>query len=181
MPLKFPRRLYGIHATPVKLDAAPNPVGPRSQHAHAPFRGLHVVAAASAYAVVGHIEIVGLGRILRRQRVDLFHGGDDLVFDALFADGGLAGSRERGDAGIGKAALFRLFEKGGVKRPGCERVLGVPDTRHLFEEPSVDAGLAADLACGPAFLQGTVDNKHAAVGGTAQGLADFPAGAGRKP
>ncbi|OPZ81752.1 MAG: hypothetical protein BWY77_00499 [bacterium ADurb.Bin431] len=164
---------HRIDAAPVEFDGAADAVGPAAQHHH---RVAGVEGDIVLLAVVGQIEIVGLGRVFSGEGVDLLDAGGQAIGLAELADLLLALPECAADLGVGKAQLLGL--KHDVARAALFAHLAEPffhgdDVGDLVEEPAVDVGECVDLVDIHPLLHGLRDGEDAQVGRFGQLLAQI--------
>ena len=109
-PISKVRR--SIDRTPIEFDRRADAIG---AGADTIIGGLLAGSTSWALAMIGEIEIVGLGVKLASQRVDLFDNGTMLTFDcvpALF----LLLFLNFADRLIGKAQSFGFLQQGGIQK-----------------------------------------------------------------
>ncbi len=110
----------GVDAAPVELDRGPDAVRARAEDHD--LAGTAVAVAERDVvlaAVVGHVEVIRLGRVLGGQGVDLLHGREEAGVLPPSSDLELRRSGEEGDLLVGEAFPFRLEEE--VRRRGSPR------------------------------------------------------------
>ncbi|KAK1256316.1 hypothetical protein MKX07_008575 [Trichoderma sp. CBMAI-0711] len=163
----------GPDGAPVELDGRTDTVHTRAEDHDAVVAKVHVVLGG----VVGEVQVVGKGRELGSDRIDLLDKGLDASIESEAADGDFVGAPELGQLAVAEAETLGLEEQvgllGNVGGGELGHLLGeVAEPLELAEEPLVDPGHFPDLVDRVALGHGVGNGKETLVRGRLQLVVD---------
>ncbi len=183
-PALLTDRFQRLHAAPIELDRAADPVSAGTQHDDGAMVAqiLHIVFRTA----IGQVQVVRLRRIFGGQRIDLLHDRDDTV---LFTE--LAylhhtffyipfKAEGTGDLEIGETLHFRLANEFRIQTPtldafhieGAQFLIGLHDSVEFLQEPFVDLRQFMYLVDGISGAECFRDNEDAGIGRFMERLVD---------
>lgn len=163
----------GVDSTPVKLNGASNTVDTASQNDDTVVIEADIVGGS----VVGGVKVVGVGRELGGEGVDLLNPGPDTEGLAAGANVVLGGANELRDLLVRETKLLGLQQdlllEAEEAADVLELVVAVNDVLELVQEPLVDLGQLVNLVNGVVLVKHSLANSQpAAVGGVLQDFVE---------
>ena len=175
--------MQGLDAAPVELHGGADAVGAGAEDDDALASVSGRLGQVVPFALVGQVQVVGLGRELTGQGVDLPDDRRDPVSFAEGADfqqvcGSAAAGEDARDLEVGEAVGLGLAQQGGGEGlPGAFQLpRDIDDVLQLAEEPLVDAGEPVDVADAVAGLERFADGEDAPVRGIPERLVQVGGG-----
>ena len=171
---RFFNRIHRAHTTPVKFHTAPDAVSSRTQYNHR--LPVTFVSNVCFISVIGSIQIIGLSRILSRQRIDLLDTGRNPQLlsvlphfqHLLVGIHRLVLDSQPSDLEIGKAHLLGFLQHHGRYSPdGCvfaQLLFQVMDIFQPLQKPLVYPGHFVYFVHGIALVKSRRNGKNAVIG-----------------